>query len=70
MMPFRSRYFRMRQRRRIARQIVILGSGEMAVKLLEEIEYMGRGPMVAGIVAIVAGSLGRIIRTRHSIKTN
>ena len=51
MMPFRSRYLQMRQRRRVARQIVILGSGDMAVKLLEEIDYMQRGPMVAGIVA-------------------
>ena len=26
--------------------------------------------MVGGIIAIVAGSLGRMIRTRHSVKTN
>ena len=26
--------------------------------------------MVGGIIAIVAGSLGRVIRTRHSVKTN
>lgn len=27
------------------------------------------GTVVGGIIAIVAGSLGRVIRTRHNVKT-
>jgi exopolysaccharide biosynthesis polyprenyl glycosylphosphotransferase len=50
--PVRSAYAGMHQRRLLARRVVILGSGAMAVKLLEEIESLERGcQMVAGVIA-------------------
>jgi exopolysaccharide biosynthesis polyprenyl glycosylphosphotransferase len=49
--PMRSLCSGMRQSRLLARRIVILGSGPMAVKLLEEIEWSGRGRhLVAGVI--------------------
>jgi exopolysaccharide biosynthesis polyprenyl glycosylphosphotransferase len=49
--PVRSLCSGMRQSRLLARRIVILGSGPMAVKLLEEIEFSGRGRhLVAGVI--------------------
>jgi exopolysaccharide biosynthesis polyprenyl glycosylphosphotransferase len=49
--PVRSLYFGMRQSQLLASRIVILGSGAMAVKLLEEIEFLGRGcHSVAGVI--------------------
>jgi exopolysaccharide biosynthesis polyprenyl glycosylphosphotransferase len=49
--PVRSLCSGMRQSRLLARRIVILGSGPMAVKLLEEIECSGRGRhLVAGVI--------------------
>jgi exopolysaccharide biosynthesis polyprenyl glycosylphosphotransferase len=49
--PVGSLFFGMRQRRLLARRIVILGSGAIAVKLLEEIEFLERGcQMVAGVI--------------------
>jgi exopolysaccharide biosynthesis polyprenyl glycosylphosphotransferase len=49
--PARSFWLEMRRWRLLARRIVILGSGAMAVKLLEEIEWLGRGcHLVAGVI--------------------
>jgi exopolysaccharide biosynthesis polyprenyl glycosylphosphotransferase len=49
--PARSLSLGWRQRRLFAHRIVILGSGAMAVKLLEEIDFLQRGcQMVAGVI--------------------
>jgi hypothetical protein len=50
---------------------VVLGAGGSTIlRDVGTVHGTGWAIMVAGIVAIVAGSLGRIIRTRHSVKTN
>ncbi len=50
---------------------VVLGAGGSTImRDVGTVHGTGWAIMVAGIIAIVAGSLGRIIRTRHSIKTN
>lgn len=50
---------------------VLLGAGGPTIlRDLGTVHGTGWTIMVAGIIAIVAGSLGRIIRTRHSVKTN
>ena len=50
---------------------VLLGaSGPTILHDVGTVHGTGWAIMVCGIIAIVAGSLGRIVRTRHSIKTN
>ncbi len=48
--PARSLFSEMRRRRSLARRIVIVGSGAMAVKLLEEITALEHGQLVAGVI--------------------
>jgi hypothetical protein len=50
---------------------VALGAGGTAIlRDVGTVHRTGWVIMVGGIIAIVAGSLGRMIRTRHSVKTN
>ncbi len=49
--PVRTLFFEVRQRRLLARRIVIIGSGTVAIKLLEEIEALQPGSeTVAGVI--------------------
>lgn len=49
---------------------VLLGAaGPDILRDVGTVHGTGWAIMVAGIVAIVAGSLGRLVRTRHSVKT-
>jgi hypothetical protein len=49
---------------------VLLGAaGTTILRDVGTVHRTGWFIMVAGIIAIVAGSLGRMIRTRHSVKT-
>lgn len=50
---------------------VLLGAaGQTILDDVGTVHGTGWVIMVAGIIAIVAGSLGRMVRTRHSVKTN
>jgi len=50
---------------------VVLGAGGTTIlRDVGTVHGTGWVIMVGGIIAIVAGSLGRMIRTRHSVKTN
>jgi len=50
---------------------VLIGAGGTAIlRDVGTVHGTGWVIMVGGIIAIVAGSLGRMIRTRHSVKTN
>ena len=50
---------------------VFLGAaGSTVLRDVGTVHGTGWAIMATGIIAIVAGSLGRIIRTRHSINTN
>jgi len=50
---------------------VLLGAaGPTILRDVGTVHGIGWAIMVAGIRAIVAGSLGRVVRTRHSIRTN
>jgi hypothetical protein len=49
---------------------VFLGAaGPTVLRDVGTVHGTGWAIMVCGIIAIIAGSLGRIVRTRHSIKT-
>jgi hypothetical protein len=50
---------------------VLIGAGGTAIlRDVGTVQGTGWVIMVGGIIAIVAGSLGRLIRTRHSVKSN
>jgi hypothetical protein len=50
---------------------VLLGAAGTAIlRDVGTVHRTGWAIMIAGIIAIVAGSLGRMIRTRHSVKTS
>ena len=50
--------------------VVIGAGGTTILRDVGTVQGTGWVIMIGGIIAIVAGSLGRMIRTRHSVKTN
>lgn len=49
--------------------VLIGAAGTTILRDLGTVQRTGWAIMIAGIIAIVAGSLGRLVRTRHSVKT-
>jgi hypothetical protein len=49
--------------------VLIGAAGTTILRDLGTVQHTGWAIMIAGIIAIVAGSLGRLVRTRHSVKT-